>query len=67
MRNLEFAYFSLATDLMKKYIDITPNSKLEEIYKQAADLSSTGAHDQENGKKLIADFIKEARNRLITH
>jgi len=64
LRNLEFAYFFIAKDLMKKYVDITPNAKLKKIYEKADNLYSLGLDDEQNRKKVIADFILAARQLL---
>jgi hypothetical protein len=60
IKNLDFAYFSIAKDLMKKYIDITSNSQLKKIYKKAENLYSLGLDDEQNRKKVVADFIATA-------
>lgn len=64
IKNLEFAYFSLAKALMKKYVDITPNSQLKKIYLKAENLYSLGLDDEQNRKTVVEDFIKAARQLL---
>ncbi len=64
LKNLEFAYFFIAKYLMKKYVDITPNAGLKKIYEKADNLYSLGLDDEQNRKKVIADFIVAARQLL---
>lgn len=51
LKNLEFAYFSIAQDLMKKYVDITPNKELKKLYEEAEVLSDLDENDLEKYKK----------------
>lgn len=61
LKNLDFAYFSIAKELMKKYIEITPDAGLKKIYEKAKNLDSLDNDDEENRRKIIRDFISAAK------
>lgn len=57
LKNLSFANYYIATDIMKKILEFTPNAELQQIFDEADNLSYSDKDREVKQKKLVDKFV----------
>lgn len=57
LKNLPYSYYYMATDIMKKIIEISPNAELQKIVDEVDKLSYNDEERESKQKKLVDKFV----------